>query len=184
MTRIRNLIAIAWATLVWTSLWGSVSVANLLGGIVIGIATILLVPVAADPRPSDAGRLQVRPLAAASFLLFFLRQLVTASAVVAWEVVTPGSRINQGIVRLPLRTRSPGVTTVIANAISLTPGTLTLEVARDPFVLYVHILHLRGVEEVRADLREVERRALLAFDPEAAELPVPDATPIPPEASP
>lgn len=174
MTRIRSLVAVAWATLVWTALWGSVSVANVLAGVAIGIATILLVPVAGDARPADAGRLRLQPLAALGFLVFFLRQLVSASAVVAWEVVTPGSSINQGIVRLPLRTRSPGVATVIANAISLTPGTLTLEVAEDPFVLYVHILHLRSVEQVRGDLREVERRALLAFDPEAAELPVPE----------
>ena len=184
MTRTRNLIAIAWATLVWTALWGSVSVANVLAGIAIGIGTILLVPVAADPRPTDAGQLRVRPLAAVGFLFFFLRQLVVASAIVAWEIVTPGSRINQGIVRLPLRTRSPGVATVIANAISLTPGTLTLEVAKDPFVLYVHVLHMRGLEEVRAIHRETERRALRAFDPAAAELSVPDATPIPPEATP
>lgn len=184
MTTIRSVTAVAWATVVWTALWGTVSIANLVTGALIGIVTIRLVPVTADTRSGDAGRLRVRPLAAAGFLLFFLRQLVVASAVVAWEVLTPGSNINQGIVRLPLRTRSPGLATVIANAISLTPGTLTLEVARDPFTLYVHILHLRGVEEVRADLREVERRALLAFDPDAAELPVPHVGARDQEASP
>lgn len=174
MTDRRSLVAIAWATVVWTALWGSVTVANLLAGVAIGIATVLLVPVSPDRRDAgDRGRLGLHPLAGLAFLGYFLRLLVVASAVVAWEVVTPRNRIHQGIVRLPLRTTSPGVATVIANAISLTPGTVTLEVAPDPLILYVHVLHLREVDHVRNDLRELEERALRAFDPRALERPVP-----------
>lgn len=173
MTSSRSLVAIAWATLVWSALWGSFSVANLLAGALIGVMTVAIVPVAGDRRRDDDAP-GVRPWAAMAFLGYFVHALVVASAIVAWEVVTPRNRIHQGIVRLPLRTRSPGVATVIANAISLTPGTVTLEVAEDPLTLYVHVLHLREVEDVRKDLRELELRALRAFDPAAAELPAPE----------
>lgn len=177
MTRPRSLVAIAWATVVWTALWGSVTVANLLAGAAVGALTLLLVPVADDRRDATrTGRLGVHPVAALGFLTYFLRLLVVASAVLAWEVVTPRNRIHQGIVRLPLRTTSPGVATVIANAISLTPGTVTLEVADEPMTLYVHVLHLREVDDVRTDLRELEERALRAFDPGALQRPIPDAT--------
>lgn len=176
MTSRRSLIAITWATVVWTALWGSVSVANVLAGVLVGVLTVAIVPVAAD-RGGTAPGPGIHPWATVRFLGFFLRALVVASAIVAWEVVTPRNRINQGIIRLPLRTRSPGVATVIANAISLTPGTVTLEVAEDPLTLYVHVLHLRQVEHVREDLRELELRALQAFDPAAAQLPVPDGPP-------
>lgn len=158
----RTLAAVAWGVVVWTALWGDVSVANALGGLAVGLVTVLLVPVAPD---RDSHPVAIRPVAAVRFLLFFVRALVVASAVVAWEVVTPRNRINQGIVKLPLRTTSPGLATLVANAISLTPGTLTIEVRREPLTLYVHVLHLREVEAVRADLRRLEARALAAFDP-------------------
>lgn len=173
MMRSRSLVAIGWATVVWVSLWGTISVANLLAGAAIGAVTVALVPVAEDRAHAGDGRVAFRPFGAMGFLGYFVQLLVVASAVVAWEVVTPRNRIHQGIVRLPLRTRSPGVATVIANAISLTPGTVTIEVADDPLTLYVHVLHLREVEDVRVDLRELEERALRAFDPAALDRPVP-----------
>ena len=48
--------------------------------------------------------------------------------------------------------------TIVANAVSLTPGTLTLEVsATEPPVLYVHVLHLHDIEEAREDVRTLTR---------------------------
>lgn len=173
MMRTRSLVAIGWATVVWVALWGTISVANLLAGAAVGIATVALVPVT-DRQETAGTRAAFRPVAALGFLGYFVRLLVVASAVVAWEVVTPRNRIHQGIIRLPLRTRSRGVATVIANAISLTPGTVTIEVADDPLTLYVHVLHLREVEDVRVDLRELEERAIRAFDPAALDRPVPE----------
>lgn len=173
MTETRSLVAVVWATVVWMALWGSLSLANLLAGVAVGVLTVWLVPVASDRPDREEAGLTVRPIAALAFIGYFLRLLVVASAIVAWEVVTPQNRIHQGIIRVPVRTDSPGLATVLANAISLTPGTVTLEVARDPMVLYVHVLHLRAVEDVRADLRRLEERAMRAFHPAALETPVP-----------
>jgi len=161
MSVARTALALAWGVLVWVALWGQATVANVLGGLVVGSFTLWLVPLS----PAGAPPTTVHPLAALHFLSFFLGALVRASAIVAWEVVTPRNRIHQGIVALPLRTESRGLATLIANAISLTPGTLTLEVHEDPLTIYVHVLHLRRVEVVREDLRRLEELALLAFDP-------------------
>lgn len=161
MTTTRAIVTVLWSTLVWIALWGEASPANLLAGLAIGMATAWLVPLG---RPDGKGvAVGVRPLHALRFLGFFGWALVKASAVVAWEIVTPGSRIHQGIVELPLATRSPGVATVIGNAISLTPGTLTLEVREDPLRLYVHVLHLRDMDAVRRELHHLEALAVAAF---------------------
>jgi multicomponent Na+:H+ antiporter subunit E len=66
-------------------------------------------------------------------------------------------------VAAPLRTRSSGLITLIASSISLTPGTLTLEIRTDPPTLYVHILHLRTIDETREDIRHLEDLVLAAF---------------------
>lgn len=155
---LRIAVVLLWSVGVWAALWSQLTYANVLWGLVVGAVTVLLAPPAVRRHTVVPRPLRVLHLAAS-----FAWALVRASAVVAWEVVTPGSRINQGIVAAPLRTRSPGVITLIANMISLTPGTLTLEVREQPPTLYVHVLHLRTIEQVRADIRRLEDLALSAL---------------------
>lgn len=157
----RAIITIAWSTAVWMALWGDLTAANLLGGVLVGLVSVWLVPLGRPGR--RAGSVTVHPVRALRFLGFFLWALVRSSAVVAWEIVTPGSRIYQGIIELPLTTETLGVATVVANAISLTPGTLTIAVREDPLRLYVHVLHLRDIDAVREELQHLEQLALAAF---------------------
>jgi multicomponent Na+:H+ antiporter subunit E len=156
---------VLFSVVVWTALWSDVSAANVLWGAVIGLVSLVVLPL-----PDGGDNIRFRPVAIGAYFLYAAWALVKSSAVVAWEVVTPRSRINQAIVEVPLRTRSRGVTTLVANTVSLTPGTLTLEIRRDPPALYVHILHLRTIDEVRAEVGKLEDLALRAF-------PVADALP-------
>ena len=148
-----------WLVFVWVALWGDVTWGNILGGAL--VAALLL---AVFPTAGPRGSLIVRPLAALHFLGYFLIKLVEANAVVAWEVLTPSNEsVHEGIVAVPVAGASDGVVTLIANAISLTPGTLTLEVRRDPPMLFVHVLHLRSIEQTRADVQRLETLARRAF---------------------
>lgn len=152
-----------WLVVAWVALWGDATPANLLAGA--AVATGLLVVFPPDRRP----RATVRPLAALRFAGWFLWKLVEASVVVAWEVATPRNRIREGVIAVPLRGITPELTTFVANAISLTPGTLTLEVRTGPpTVLYVHVLHLHDVDAARREVRHLERLAARAFAPAAA----------------
>lgn len=155
---LRLLSVLVWSVLIWVFLWGDLSVANLVWGAVLGGVTLWVVPV-----EHKVHRLPVRLVPMARFGLVFLWSLVKASAIVAWEVVTPVNDINEGIVAIPLRTTSPGLMTLIANTISLTPGTLTLETRVTPPTLYVHVLHLRDIEDVRKDIHRLEDIVLRAF---------------------
>lgn len=155
---IRHLLVLAWSVVVWSGLWFEFSWANTAAGLLVGSVTLALVPPARTSTTTT-----VRPLALVKFAAYSLWSLIRASAIVAWEVVTPQNRIHQGIVATPLRTTSPGVITLIANVISLTPGTLTLEVHEETSTLFVHILHLRTVDEVREDIHRLEALAVRAF---------------------
>jgi multicomponent Na+:H+ antiporter subunit E len=104
-----------------------------------------------------------RPMAAALFAAYFAWKLVEASLIVAWEVITPRNRINEAIVAVPLRVDRPIIVTMIANSVSLTPGTLTLEARLSPPMLYIHVLHLKSVEDVRSDVRRLEELAVRAL---------------------
>lgn len=153
-----------WLVLVWIALWGDFTLANLVGGVL--VATALL---AVFPSAGPSGNLVVRPLAALRFLAYFAYKLVEANAVVAWEIITPSNEgVHEGIVAVPVTGASDAVVTVLANAISLTPGTLTLEVRDDPPMLFVHVLHLRSIEDTRADVQRLERLVRRAFASETA----------------
>jgi multicomponent Na+:H+ antiporter subunit E len=149
---------ITWLTVVWVALWKDLSAANLLAGLILAAVLVSLFPLSS---PGVAGTL--RPVAAAHFVLYFSWKLVEASVVLAWEVVTPRNRINQGIVAVPIQGISDSLTTLVANAISLTPGSLTIEIRRHPTVLYVHVLHLHDIEAVRRDVQYLEVLAIRGF---------------------
>lgn len=151
-------LVMVWSALAWVALWSDLSLSNVIWGLVAGAVLCLVVPPHRGPR-----RATVNLLGLARLLGHAAWGLVRASAIVAWEVVTPQNQINQGIVAAPLRSTSPAVITFIANVISLTPGTLTLEVGEDPPTLYVHILHLRTIEQVRAEIHQLEELVLRAF---------------------
>ncbi len=153
----------AWLVTAWVALWEDVSAANLLAGLTVGSLLLLVFPM--RPRGVPGA---FRPGAAVRFGGYFAWKLVEASAIVTWEVLTPTNRINEGIVAIPIRGVSDTLTTLVANAISLTPGTLTLEVRQDPTVLYVHVLHLDDIEAVRRDVQHLEVLAIRAFGSTAA----------------
>lgn len=152
---------VLWLTLVWVGLWGSVTVANVLGGLVVA-----LVLVAVLPLPSVPDRAVVKPLAVLHFAGYFVVELATASVQVVRLALRPRLALNQGVVAVQVRGASDPLLTLLANAISLTPGTITLEVDRPTTTLFVHVLDVGtgpdGVEDVRRDILELERRAILA----------------------
>lgn len=120
-------------------------------------------------RVRQAGRLL-------QFAAYFARELCVANAQVVWDVLTPRSRLQPGIAALRLRTRTDAEVTLIANLVTLTPGTLTLAIARDPDVLYVHGMYAGDPDAFRAQLARMETRMLRAvrLDPTVEDVP-PDA---------
>jgi multicomponent Na+:H+ antiporter subunit E len=155
----RYAVALAWLLLVWVALWRDLSLANVLSGLVLGAVTLALFPL-----PSAGFDRRLRPVPFVRFGLLFAWSVVKANVIVAWEVVTPRNRINEGIVAVPLRTRDPVIITIVSHSIILAPGTMVVDIDMDPeTVLFVHALHLRSADEVRREVQTLERLALAAL---------------------
>lgn len=152
-----RLALVVWLVAVWVALWGAVTAANILSGIAVAAVLTSVFP------PRGGAQRRVRPLALLRLGGHFAWKLAQANLEVAWEVVTPWSNVNEGIIAVPIDDAPDGVVALVANAVSLTPGTLTLEVHEDPTVLYVHVLHLRSVEDARAEVQTFYRLARAAF---------------------
>ena len=147
----------------WLLLWGRVTAANVVGGVLV-IALIFWIAPAGPvvEVPSDRGRLH--PVAALVFGVVFLKELVIATWQVAVFVMAP-ERVRSGVVRVQLDVRSTRIATVIANAVTLTPGTMTIddEVTEAGIVIYVHALDATDPEGIRQSVRVFERLAVRSF---------------------
>lgn len=156
----RRVAIVAWLTVVWVTLWEALTWANVAGGLVVAIAALYLLP-SREARTSVG----FRPLAAAKLLLYFLWELLVASSQVIWEIITPEDHTRPAVVSVQTRSTVPGHITAVANMVSLTPGTLSLEIDRDTRTIYIHVLHLDSVEETRAAVSRLETLTLAAFPP-------------------
>ena len=161
-----------WLVVVWVALWRDVSAANLVSGILVAAGVIWLFP------PARPTALKVRPLALLRFQIAVFLSIVRANIVVAWEVVTPSNRINEGVVAVELESSHPVVITLVSHAIGLAPGTMVIDVDQGgpgtPSLLYVHVLHLRKVEDVRREVLDLERLALAAVADDGDLAPTPE----------
>ncbi len=97
-----------------------------------------------------------------AFAGYFATLLVVANWEVVADVLTPGSRLQPGIVALPLRCRTASEIALLSALITLTPGTLTIDVAEDLDVMYVHGMYAPDADAFRAELTDLETRMLHA----------------------
>jgi multicomponent Na+:H+ antiporter subunit E len=97
-------------------------------------------------------------------ICFFLWELVISNFRVLWDVVTPSHISRPGIIGIPLDARSDLEVMLVANLISLTPGTLSLDLSDDRRTLYVHVMFLDDIDQTRRAIKQgLERRVLEAL---------------------
>jgi multicomponent Na+:H+ antiporter subunit E len=98
------------------------------------------------------------------YVATFVREVVIANLDVAYRVLAPGSTIDPEVILIPLRVQTPFGITTIANSITLTPGTVTMDYDEDAGALLVHVIDGREPEAVVAPIRKWEDYALVIFD--------------------
>lgn len=142
----------------WAALLGEFSVVNLVAGFGLGY---LMLWVMQFVMQSSTYFVKVRQVIALIYI--FTIELIKSNLRVAYSVIFP-EQIRPGIVAIPLDIKSDSEITLLANMITLTPGTLSLDVSNDRTVLYVHGMHVDDLESFRRDIKEgFERRVQEAF---------------------
>lgn len=140
----------------WAALTGNFSAANLVVGLVLGYA-VLAFGLRQLPGFAAYTARVPRVLRLSGYVL---GDLVRSNLRVAYDVLTPRYHMRPGVIGVPLEARSDAEITVLANLITLTPGTLSLDVSTDRRVLYVHVMYLDDEGEALAGIKELERRLL------------------------
>lgn len=89
------------------------------------------------------------------YLSLFVRELVKSNLDVARRVISPEVEINPGIVEVKTRLKHPTFRLILANSITLTPGTLTVDLIDDS--LFIHWIDVTG-KDIESATREISAK--------------------------
>jgi multicomponent Na+:H+ antiporter subunit E len=152
---------LVWLVLVWMLLWGTWSWANLISGTVLALVVTVLLPL-----PPVIGGARVHPMGLLVFVGYFFFDLVRSAALVAWQTLRPDAIGHSAIIRVQMRTDSDLLLTIVAESLTLVPGSVVIDMDRERRTLSLHILHVRDLDDVerrRAAVLAEEERVVRAF---------------------
>jgi multicomponent Na+:H+ antiporter subunit E len=156
-----QIVLLCGLVVLWCLLWGQFTVLSVVSGMVLAVVISLLFYL---PAIDLSGRINLWHTA-----VFFVRLLVDiarASLDVAWLVIDPRYKPSSAILAIALDTRSDLIMTWTAEAISLVPGSIVVDVDRQESVLYVHVINVTtedDLEDFRASVFATEKRLVMAI---------------------
>lgn len=143
-------------TFIWVALTGNFTFVNFVFGFILSYFIIKMI----TTGTVEAKYFRILPKVF-SFIFYFLYELIKANLQVAYEVMTPSYNMSAGIVGFPLEAKTDLEISFLANLITLTPGTLSLEVSEDRKVLYIHAMYIKDREDFINSIRNGFEKRLL-----------------------
>ena len=171
---VATLVRLLLMTLVWAALDGSFEVGTLLLGVLLSGAVLYVSQPLFAPEEEYPSTGSVQPIRRTWRVLIlavvFLREVVLSALQVAWQVMQPTLSIRPAVIEYPLHVQTDHEITTLANMISLTPGTLSLDVAPDRSAIYVHAISVStpdGQEVIGSIKGSLEKHIHRAIGPSA-----------------
>jgi len=141
---------------IWVALTGVLYYANFLFGFAVGFFLLWVM----NRNESDQ-RYFTRVPKIIGFSLYFLYEMIKANIQVAYDMITPKFFMKPGIVKYPMSARTDIEINLLSTVISLTPGTLILDVSEDRKVLYIHVMYLKNRDQFIRQVKDGFERRLL-----------------------
>jgi len=138
------LLAIAWAALT-----GDFSPLNLGFGFVLSYGVLWLIT-----RKSANQRYFLQIPRVIEFIFFFVWEVIKANARMAIAILSPRMRLRPAVVMVPLDMKNEVGIILLSNLITLTPGTLSLDISSDRKALFIHTLWVEDEEAFRAEIKK------------------------------
>ena len=140
----------------WVALTGSMYYTNFLFGYIIGFLILWIMN-----RNEKDQRYFYRVPKMISFVFFFLYEMIVANIQVAYDVITPKYFFVPGIVEFPLRAKTDLEINLLSSIISMTPGTLIMDISEDKRSLFIHVMYLKDKDKFIEQMRNGFEKKLL-----------------------
>ena len=142
--------------LAWAAFSGDFTLVNVVIGFVVGYGILYL----AQPI-TGRSRYSTKVPQLIGFIVYYVWLFILANLRIAYDIIRPNFQLRPGVIAIPLEPRSDLEIVVLANLITLTPGTLSLDVSTDRRFLYIHALYIDDIEKVRREIKQgLEQRLL------------------------
>lgn len=135
--------------LVWTMLWTKYNILSFATGYIVGLGILILFRNQFKEKLYIIKCWQVFEL-----LVIFIKEMIVANFIVIAQVLRPRLNIKPGIIALPTELETGLQVTILANMISLTPGTLSMEVSPDNKTIYIHVFNIDDEEQIVKGIKE------------------------------
>ena len=139
----------------WMLMWEAFDVYSLIAGFLLGYLLLGIVS-----RTMQGQGYGTKGWELLSFGVYFLRILIKANMQVAWEILTPRYNMTPRFIRYPVDGLTDVQITCLANAITLTPGTLSVDISDDKRLLYLHCMYARDRDAAVAEIDELRDRMI------------------------
>jgi multicomponent Na+:H+ antiporter subunit E len=153
---------LCWLMMVWMLLWGTTSAANVISGLAIALMITVLLPLPAVPIE---GRLH--PVSLLVLIVVVAYELVKSSLHVVWLAIRPGPPPHSAVLRAHLDIKSDLVLALAVNILTLTPGSIVLEIDQVRRMIYVHVIDVgaqSGVDRFYRQVARIERLLVTTFE--------------------
>lgn len=99
------------------------------------------------------------------FLLFYAREMVKANLMLARDILSPKMKISPGIVKIRTTARSDNQILALFNLITMTPGSLCMDISEDRQYIYVHGMYVKDRDSFEKEIKEgIEKRVMEVFE--------------------
>lgn len=142
-------------TVVWIMLTMKLTVVNFIFGFSVSFAILWLI----NGRQHPGYFMRIPRVL--SFLVLFIYEIVKGAVIIAFDIATPKHYMRPGILAVPLTAKSDLEITLLANIITFTPGTMSMDVSRDRKVLYVYSVYINDEQEDIAAIKNGLEKKLL-----------------------
>lgn len=93
-----------------------------------------------------------------AFIPYYLKKLVQANTRVAYDVLTPTFYMKPGIIELPVEVESDHEILTLVNLITMSPGTLTIDLSDDRKKIYIYSMYVKDLDEFKKEIKNLEKR--------------------------
>lgn len=140
--------------LIWVGVTGVYALSNVVLGIMLSLVVCFFIRDSIRAKDRTLNN-HIAILPAISLGVLLIVELFKSAMRVAFLVISPNmkAKIKPGIFAYPLTVTSERDITLLANLITLTPGTLSIDVSDDKKTLYIHALEMGDKAEMIASIR-------------------------------
>lgn len=139
-------------TFIWVTLTMRLDVANFLFGFILSYFILWFIQ-----RKNKNEKYFYRIPKTFSFMAYFIKEVIKGSLKIGYDIICPKykQKMNPGIIAVPLEAKSDREITLLANSITLTPGTISIAVSKDRKYLYVYNVYINK-EDKQISIDEIK----------------------------